>query len=70
MPSRLILIRQSPLGLPAGGVSEEASLVVCGSGASLWKYQYSVAQSIIATCLVGDCALLKSELDGIDMDEI
>ena len=35
-----------------------------------WKYQYNVAHSIIAICLVGDVAGLKSTLLGFEMEDM
>lgn len=70
IPSRLILILQSTFGLPASGVSADASVRTDMLGGSLWKYHHSVAHSIRAICLVGDVGPLKSLLDGIDIDEM
>lgn len=69
IPSRFILIRQSAFGLPASGVRVDASVMTCGLGGSLWKYQYNVDQSIRAICLVGEPLNLKSELEGMEMDD-
>ncbi len=68
IPSLLILMRQSIFGLPNSGVKADSSVRTCGLGDSLWKYQHSVAQSIRAICLVGDAVLLKSVLEGMDME--
>lgn len=70
IPSLLILMRQSSLGLPASGVKADAAVKAYGLGGSLWKYQQSVAQSIMAICLVGDAVFLKSELAGIDIEDM
>ncbi len=35
MPSLFILIRQSAFGLPASGVKDDASVIICGLGGSL-----------------------------------
>lgn len=59
-PSLLILMRQSAFGLPLSGVFFEASVVTKGDGSGWWKYQYRVAQSIMATSLVGLAGALKS----------
>jgi hypothetical protein len=69
MPSRFIRMRQSAFGLPASGVKDDASVITCGLGGSLWKYQYSVDQSIRAICLVGEWLVLKSELEGMEIDD-
>lgn len=42
IPSRLMLIRQSPLGLPNSGVFAEFAVCRCRSGSCSWKYHHSV----------------------------
>jgi hypothetical protein len=69
-PSLLMFMRHSPLGLPASAVFFESAFVTCSVGSGWWKYQYSVAHSIIAIWRVGDAAGLNSLLLGFEMDEI
>ncbi|KAG7152102.1 hypothetical protein HYQ46_012071 [Verticillium longisporum] len=69
-PSRLTLMRHSPLGLAPSGVCFDASVVRYGWGSGWWKYQYRVTQSIMAICLVGLAAGLKSLLEGFEMEEM
>lgn len=70
IPSLLILMRHSSLGLPLSGVNADASVKIWGFGGSLWKYQHSVAQSIMAMWRVGEALFLKSVLAGCDMDDM
>lgn len=70
IPSLRILMRQSAFGRPGSGVWEEAEVVRCGDGGSLWKYQHRVAQSIIATWREGDAGVLKSLLEGTETEEM
>jgi hypothetical protein len=69
-PSLFMLMRHSPSGLPASGVSLDSSFVTWRGGSGWWKYQYSVAHNIIASCRVGELAGLKSLLLGSDIDEM
>jgi hypothetical protein len=69
-PSLVMLIFQSPLGLPQGGVSLEASVSRTWEGSGWWKYQYRVTQSIMAIWRVGLAAGLNSLLEGLAIDEM
>jgi hypothetical protein len=69
-PSRLIFIRHSPLGFPTSGVLFDASVVRYGDGSFKWKYQYREAHSIIAICRVGLVGVLKSLLEGFDIEDM
>jgi hypothetical protein len=48
----------------------EAWVVSVVDGAGWWKYQYRVAQSIMAIWRVGLAAGLNSLLEGLEMDEM
>ena len=69
-PSRLILMRHSPLGLPASGVFFDCSVFKYGDGSCRWKYQYRDAHNIIAICRVGLAGALKSLLEGFEIDDM
>jgi hypothetical protein len=60
MPSLFIDILHSPSGLPAAAVFFEDLSVIRKSGSGSWKYHHNVAQSIMAICLDGEWAGLKS----------
>ena len=61
-------MRQSAFGFPLSGVFFEASVVTKGEGSVWWKYQYRVAHSIMAICLVGLAGALKSSVLGKDIE--
>ena len=69
-PSLLIFMRHSPLGRASFGVSFDSSVVRNCSGSFKWKYQYRVAQSIIAISRVGLVEAWKSLGLGFDIIEI
>jgi hypothetical protein len=69
-PSLLMFMRHSPFGFPASAVFLESAFVTCSVGSGWWKYQYSVAHSIMAIWRVGEAAGLNSLLLGFDMEEM
>lgn len=69
-PSRLIFMRQSPRGFPTSGVLFDAFVTRYGDGSFKWKYQYREAHSIMAICRVGLVGVLKSLLEGLEMEDM